>query len=175
MKSTDRILAKRYAKAYDALSTSSEQAAGACEALAAAAQALVTARGYMKDPAVPTAEKIAFVQSAFAKEQTVASFLAVLLTAKRYDLLDSCVQEVQALLDVRQGIVRARVQTAFELSGEAKKQVEETLSRFTGKKAVAQFETQPSLLGGVRMQLEDTLIDGSLKGRFEKLQQELTK
>ena len=175
MKSTDRILAKRYAKAYDALTNTPEQAASACQALRQAAALLAEAGSYMQAPAIPTAEKIAFVQQLFGEKQTVTQFLAVLLKAKRYYLLDACLSEVQDLLDARQGVVRAEVQSAFELTQEAKQKVQQVLSTFTGKKAVGRFTTDKNLLGGLRVRIGDTWIDGSLKGRFEKLQEQLTK
>ena len=175
MKSTDRILARRYARAYEALSKDAVQATDACKALQVAASALEGARAYMQDPAVPTVNKVTLVQELFGEKEQVAHFLAALLTAKRYYLLESCVMQVQDLLDERQGIVRPKVETAYALNPTEKKQVEQTLSKFTGKTAQAQFSVQPELLGGLRVRMGDTLIDGSLKGRFEKLQQELTK
>lgn len=175
MKSTDRILAKRYARAYDALSVTAAQAADAAQALGCAAAALAQVQSYMCDPALSTGQKISLVQEVFGKQQQVACFLAELLKAKRYYLLEACTEEVQHFLDQRQGIVRAQVQTAFALSEAEKKQVQEVLSKFTGKKAQATFAVQPDLLGGLRARVGDRLIEGSLKGRFEKLQQELIK
>lgn len=175
MKSTDRILAKRYAKAYDLLSSTNEQAAQSYAALLGASESLEVAKTYMQDPAVSTAEKINFVKELFGTQQQVVRFLTILLQSKRYYLLTSCVQEVSQLLDKRQGVLRAQVESAFELSEETKRKVEETLSRFTGQKTLAQFKTDPALLGGLRARMGDVLIDGSLKGRFEKLQEQLTK
>ena len=175
MKSTDRILAQRYARAYDELSADTQQAVSACGDLCAAAAALGQARTYMQDPAVQTIEKLAFVQELFGPQKQVTHFLAVLLAAKRYYLLDSCVQQVQQLTEQRQGIVRAEVQAAFMLTDVQKKHVEEVLGKFTGKTVRAQTEVVPELLGGLRVRIGDTLIDGSLKGRFEKLKQELLK
>ena len=83
--------------------------------------------------------------------------------------------EVGALLDSRLGIARAKVQTAFELTPQQKKKVEEALGQFAGKDIRAEYKTDPSLLGGLCARLGDVLIDGTLKGRFEKLQEELTK
>ena len=175
MKSTDRILATRYARAYDSLSSTAQAAQAACASLQQAAQALQYARNYMADPAVSSAQKIQFVQSLFAQQKQVADFLAVLLTEKRYYLLEACAAEVAKLTDGRLGIIRAQVQTAFDLSDAQKKQVADTLSRFSGKQARAQFEVRPELLGGLKVRMEDTLIDGSLQGKFEKLEEELIK
>lgn len=176
MKSTDRILAQRYARAFDGLSKDGAQASARYGVLRAAAGALAGAKKYMEDPAVPSADKKAFVAQILDGEKAAAGFVVALIEAKRYYLLDACVEDAGKLLDERLGVVRPVVQTAFELGEEQKKRVEEALGRFAGgKKAEARFETDPALLGGLRARMGDTLIDGSLKGQFEKLQEELTK
>lgn len=175
MKSTDRLLAKRYARAYDKLSPDNASALQAAQQLAAAAQALRVAQAYMRDPAVCPAAKKELVHAAFAQQPQVEKFLQTLVSAKRYYLLEACADEVQKLTDRRQGIVRAQVQSAFALSDEQKKKTEEVLSTFCGKKVRAQFEVQPQLLGGLRIRTQDTLIDGSLQGKFKKLQEQLSK
>lgn len=175
MKSTDRILSQRYAHAFDGLSTSTEQASQRFEALCLAAELLKKAESFMKDPAVSSCEKIVFIQEVLQHEKTIAHFISVLLEAKRYYLLEECIRQISDLLDQRLGIVRAKVKTAFALTDEQKKKVEESLSSFTGKKALAQYHTDPSVLGGICAQVGDVLIDGTLKRRFEKLREELTK
>lgn len=175
MKSADRILAGRYARAFDALSKDGAEASAHFAALRQAAQALRGAKAYMDDPAVPSADKLAFAKRALSADKRVEGFVSALLEAKRYYLLDACVDEVGALLDSRLGIVRAKVQTAFELTPQQKKKVEEALGQFAGKDIRAEYKTDPSLLGGLCARLGDVLIDGTLKGRFEKLQEELTK
>jgi len=175
MKSTDRILAGRYARAYDQLSSDNAQAQQAYELLQAASVQLAQARAYMQDPAVSTVEKQAFVEQLFGAKNPVSNFLSTLLAAKRYYLLDSCVEEVRHLLDQRQGVLRAEVQTAFELNDKQRQQVQTALSQYTGKTVRATFGVKADLLGGLVVRMEDTLIDGSLKRRFEKLQQELLK
>lgn len=175
MKSADRILARRYARAFDALSQDGTQAGARFEALQQAAQALRLADGYMKDPAVASAQKAAFAKQALQGDDAVAGFVCALIMAKRYYLLPAATAEVGRLLDERLGRVRAQVQSAFELSEAQKNRVQEALSRFSGKQAVAQYQTDASLLGGLRVRMGDVLIDGTLKGQFERLKQELTK
>lgn len=175
MKSTDCILAGRYARAYDALSKNNTDAVNACEALCVAAQVLRQAQTYMCDPAIPLAAKTDLIHALFEQQPQIEGFLRILLEAKRYYLLDSCVADVQKLADKRQGIVRARVETAFKLSAEQQKKTEEILSRFSGKQVQAQFKVCPELLGGLRAQLDDVLVDGSLQGKLKRLEAELIK
>ncbi len=176
MKSTDRILAQRYARAFDGLSKDGAEASARYDVLCAAAAVLATAQAYMNDPAIASAEKKSLVQKALHAAPETAAFISTLIEAKRYYLLDACVEQVGELLDARLGVVRAKVQTAFELSDEQKKRVEEVLGRFAGgKKAEAVYQVEPDLLGGLRVQMGDVLIDGSLKRQFEKLKEEIMK
>lgn len=175
MKSTDRILAQRYARAFDLLSQKEAEASARFDALSAAAEMLQRADVFMADPAVSSAEKKAFVQTLFQHEKQIAGFICVLIDAKRYYLLKPCVKQVSALLDQRLGIVRAKVKTAFALTPQQQQKVAEALSVFTGKKAQASYEVDPDVLGGVYAQVGDVLIDGTLKRRFEKLRENLTK
>ena len=175
MKSADRILARRYARAFDALSQDGAQAGARLEALQQAIEALHLADAYMKDPAVASAEKAAFAAEVLAADQTVAGFVCTLIMAKRYYLLPAAAEQAGLLLDERLGRVRARVQSAFELSAEQKERVQQALSRFSGKQACLQYQTDPGLLGGLRVRMGDVLIDGTIKRQFERLKEELTK
>ena len=175
MKSTDRILAQRYARAFDRTSQTTDQAAAACEALGQTAEQLKQAAVYMQDPAVATAEKIKWVCELFAQNKKVTDFITVLLQAKRYYLLGECVEQVRRLLDIRRGIVRARVETAFALNAEQQAHISQKLSEFSGRTVWAQFAVEPQVLGGLRVHMDGLLIDGTLQNQLQKLQQELLK
>lgn len=175
MKSSDRILAQRYAAAYDALSASDEEARRRYEDLAAARQALASAGAYMQNPKVTAAQKADLVREALKGDRDTAGFIALLLESKRYGLLDEIVLQARELLDARLGITRAKVVSARELDETLKKQTEQAVqARFGGKAEIA-YETDPSLIGGLKIWCRGELIDGSLQGRFKKLQEELTK
>ena len=174
MKSTDRILARRYARALNSLSPSADQAAELCQHLTQAVALLARADSYMQDPAVQVKQKKEFVSAVVGQEQ-VMRFIHTLLDAKRYYLLAACARQTQQLLDERMGVLRPHVETAFELSQAQKERVEETLKKFTGKIIHGQFAVKPALLGGLRVRMGDVLLDGSVQGRFEKLKEELIK
>lgn len=175
MKSTDRILIQRYARAFDRASQTTEQALAAYKQLCVAVQQLAQAHAYMEDPSVSYTEKIKWVYELFPQEESITRFIAVLLEAKRYYLLDGCVQEVSNLLDKRQGILRATVQTAFELTPQAQQKVQAGLSAFSGKTVKAQFSVCSEVLGGLRVYMDGILMDGTFQGQLQKLQQELIK
>ena len=175
MNSSDRILAQRYAKAYDALATSNPQAQARAEELAAASQALAGAQAFMTDPNVSVPAKTGFLREALASAPAAQAFLNTLVQSKRYSLFGQIVREVNALLDERLGIIRAEIFSAVPLTDALKARAESVLSARYGGKVAAAYHTDPTLIGGVKILCRGELIDGSLKRQFEKMQEELTK
>lgn len=175
MNSSDRILAQRYAAAYDSLSQTAQQARAHYEDLLNAQTALAAARAFMQDPKVPCAQKTALVKDALKGAPQTARFAALLLEAKRYHLLDEIVRQVGERLDKREGVMRAVVVSARELDDALKTQTKQALEARFGAKAEISYRTDPSLIGGLKIWCGGELIDGSLLGRFTKLQEELTK
>lgn len=175
MNSSDRILAQRYAQAYDGLAQSAAQATERAAELQAAAQALATADAFMQNPNVSIAQKQGLLKDALAQAPAARAFLETLVQCKRYALLPEIVRHVNALLDTRLGITRAEVYSAGELTDALKSRTEAALSSRYGGKVVAQYHTDPSLIGGVKILCKGELIDGSIKRQFEKMQEQLTK
>ena len=175
MNSTNRLAAQRYAAAYDGLSQTSEEALRLCEMLRQAQRALAAQQGPMTDPRIALQIKKEAVRAALADAPLVASFITLLLEAKRYYLLPEITHRVEALLDKRLGIIRAQVYSAKELTNAQKEQTQAVLSQRYGGKVEAAFFTQPELLGGLKILCNGEQIDGSLQHQLAKLQEELTK
>ena len=175
MNSSERIAVERYAAAYDALSKTNEEASRMTAALNAATEALASSQDIMSSPRISLAQKKETLRAALAGAPETASFVELLLDSKRYKLLPEVAKQVEALLDNRLGIVRAKVVCAKELSETQQKQTEEALSARYGGKVVASFHKDETILGGLKIWCRGELIDGSLQGQLVKLQEELTK
>lgn len=175
MNSSDRILAQRYAQAYDGLAQSSQDAQQRALELTAAAKALETAHAFMTNPNIPAAQKTGLLKEALAQAPAARAFLDTLIRCKRYNLLPEIVRHVNELLDQRLGIIRAEVFSASALSDALKTRTEAALSARYGGKVAAEYHVEPSLIGGVKILCKGELIDGSLKHQFEKMQEQLTK
>ena len=175
MNSTNRIAAQRYAAAYDALSRTSDEAARRSKLLREAQTALAALQPQMTDPRIAPEVKKDAVRAALSGAPEVASFIELLLQAKRYALLPEITNRVEELLDKRLGIIRAKVYSAQELTKAQQNQTTAVLSERYGKKAEAVFITDPGLLGGLKIVCCGEQIDGSLQHQLAKLQEELTK
>jgi len=82
--------------------------------------------------------------------------------------------ELQSLVDTYQGIARADVITALELSEEDKQQIRDRLSQVTGKNITITTKVDPSLVGGLVARFDGKLLDASTKNRLEALKKEIS-
>jgi ATP synthase F1 delta subunit len=173
MNSQQRIAAARYAAAYDALSSSVEQAAANAAQLDQTRRILAEVENYMQSPRISSAQKKLVLQETLKDFPVAASFVIVLVDAKRYDLLTEICKRVHTLLDDRKGISRAVVTSARELSAAQQKAAQQALSARYGKTVEAVFKTRPALLGGLTLECNGEFIDGSIQTRLAKLQEEI--
>ncbi len=74
-----------------------------------------------------------------------------------------------------QGTVEAEVYSARRLSKEQRLTLEEALKKRLGREVKITSHVDKSLLGGALIRAGDLVIDGSLKGRIEKLNAALTR
>ena len=173
MNAQERICAVRYAAAYDAVSTSTAQAEENARQLRAATQILNGVRAQLQDPRLSRAHKKLVLGEALKNLPQAVQFINVLIDAKRLNLLEAICTQVEMLLDDRKGISRAIVTSARELSAAQQKAAQKALSARYGKTVEAVFHTDASLLGGLKLECDGELLDGSIQTRLAKLQEEL--
>ena len=173
MNSQQRIAASRYAAAYDALSSSLKEAENNAAQLDQAVRILSGVNGLMQSPRISSAHKKLVLQETLKEIPVASSFIQVLIDAKRYELLSEICRRVHTLLDDRKGISRAIVTSARVLSQAQQAAAQKALSTRYGKPVEAQFKTDPSLLGGLQLECNGELIDGSVRTRLARLQEEI--
>lgn len=69
----------------------------------------------------------------------------------------------------------AIIESAYEMSASEVEEFEQILSRKFGKTITASLKICPELIAGVKVTIDDKVIDGSVKGRLENLATQLTK
>ena len=94
------------------------------------------------------------------------NFLRVLIENDRLAALPEIAAIYEELKNEREGVVDAVITTAFPLDkGELAALVKELEGRFK-LKVQPQVNVDAGLIGGVRMQVGDEVIDGSVRGRL---------
>jgi F-type H+-transporting ATPase subunit delta len=101
------------------------------------------------------------------------NLVLLLVERGRIELLPAVAREFKRLRDQREGIVEAQVTSATPLSDEDIAALRDRIADMTGGRAELAVQVDPALLGGVTIRLGDRLIDGSVRGRLERLRSRL--
>ncbi|MBI4873328.1 MAG: ATP synthase F1 subunit delta [Acidobacteria bacterium] len=143
-------------------------------------EALSTAselRHILLSPAVPPARKRAVVGrigETLGLDRLVRNFLYVVIDHRRIGLLGEIRAAFEALLDERQGVVRAGIVSARDLAEPERQAIEAQLTRLSGKRVRPEYAIDGELIGGVTARIGSTMYDGSVRGRLESLRRKMT-
>lgn len=133
-------------------------------------------RAMLVTPAVAPARKqavVAKLSALLGLSKWVRDFLFVVVRHGRSGLIPEMRRAFEDLLDEREGVVRADVASARELTEVQRAAVTRGLSRLTGKSVKPRFSVEPELLGGVTARVGSTVYDGSVRGRLAELNRRL--
>lgn len=101
------------------------------------------------------------------------SFLRLLIDKRREHVLTEVEREMQDLTDVSRNVVRAEAIFAVEPTAEEKTALTESLQYRTGGHVDLTVRIDPAILGGIVVRMQDTIIDGSVRGTFERLREQM--
>lgn len=100
--------------------------------------------------------------------------VALLLTRNGRAALLSVLKEVyDEIAMAAAGRQVARVKSSHALDDATRQRIQASLAALTGNSITLEEAVDASLLGGVTVQIGSKLIDGSLRGRLEKIQDKL--
>ncbi len=134
-------------------------------------------REFLLDPSFPVDQKVSLLDKLNTKlkmAQETRNFIAVLIRNDRIAGLDEVLAEFRREVNQRLGIHEAKVVSARKLDEAERKELELQIAGLTGGTVEAQFEEDSSLLGGAVVQVGSTVYDGSVRGRLDRLREELT-
>lgn len=102
-----------------------------------------------------------------------ASFLMMILEKGRSDILEEVLEQFKHLQLEEQGIIVVKVSTANPLTEEEEQRLIEKLRREYNKEIQLETHVLPELLGGIRIQVEDTVFDSTIRRRLDKMREVL--
>jgi F-type H+-transporting ATPase subunit delta len=129
----------------------------------------------LANPAIAIERRAAALSDMLADRvsQPVLNLVQLSLRRGRIEDLPRIAAEFRRLDDERQGIVHATVTSAAELTQDEVRELTSRLERSTGGRIALDVEVDPSLLGGLVVRVGDRMIDGSVRGRLERLRNQL--
>ena len=169
-------IARPYARAVFAVAQQSKNATewlGFLENLAAALKNKELL-GYMKNPLLNNQAKADFLFSVAEGMKSKVSdeqkrFLELLVRYRRVDCLPAIAKLFAISQQQAENFTEVFITSAHELSDQEKADLEGSLVKRIGKKVRIKEQIDQSLLGGAVIEWDDKIIDGSVRGKLEKL------
>jgi F-type H+-transporting ATPase subunit delta len=166
--------AKRYARAVFELAESEGQVEQWGRRLAQVRDVLSdpeVARA-LTNPTIATEQRMAIVSDLFDGSEAT-NLAKLLIESDRVRDVGAIADEFQRLADEAAGRVRATVTTAVELSSKDRDRVAEELSKRLGREIHLDVLVDPAILGGLKLQYGDRLVDASVATRLQQLRRRL--
>ncbi len=181
MRAAARGVARRYAQALLDLAEERAQAHELREALAAAQRQLAPGSellAALDNPALPAERQQALVAAVWpapggSAEELVARLLGLLVARRRVALLPAVVEAYGELWNARHGVVAARALSAAPLEAQQRQALHAALRGLTGREVDLTADVDPQLLGGVVLEMEGRVYDGSVRSRLAALRERL--
>ena len=106
-------------------------------------------------------------------DQYVLNFLKLLVQSRRIRYIGDIVKSYINLSNQYLGIEEGMIYTPYELTDQQIQDIEKAISQKENKKVTLKVSIDPSLLGGIKVQIANRIYDGTIKNKVEMLKKEL--
>ena len=131
-------------------------------------------RELLRNPQVDPRAKASAVEAVLGQaDPLVRNFLRLLVEKGRAADLDEIGEELSRLVDAEERRVTVGLTTAVELSDDEVREILGRIEQASGLKVEATRRVDPDLIGGVVLQAGTLRVDASVRGRLQRLRQEL--
>ncbi len=133
-------------------------------------------REFFINPAIASEQKIAFLDKMNAKlgmQRELRNLIAVLIHNDRIAEVHEVVTAYRKALQEKLGIQEAQIVTARELGSQERSDLEARVAQLAGSRIEASFELNKAIVGGAVVRIGSTVYDGSVRGRLERLKEQL--
>lgn len=128
-------------------------------------------KSYLENPRHPAERKRRVVASLrpMLRSRLTEGFLLLLLEKSRVEILYGVARRYSVLVDEAMGVVPAEVTLAGAPNEAFKRRIEASLAKITGKKVKLAYKSDPDIVGGIRIRIGNSVIDGSIRERIAQL------
>ena len=171
-------VARPYAEAVFKLSREAGNSAGWSDALSLLEMVVKDPQmeSLIGNPRIQRQQLVALIDSVVGQhlDAHAKQFVEVLVENKRLALLPQIRSQFEVLRHEREGVIDAKITSAFRMEdGQISRLVKDLESRF--KRGIRpDVWIDPSLIGGVKVAVGDIVIDGSVRGRLDRMEAALT-
>lgn len=120
-------------------------------------------------------EVLSDVMRALEVSSPLASMFTMLLEKNRMGYLNLIRDVYNDLVDEKEGRVKGTLFTAFPVSDDVRVKIEKELGAKLDKQVTLAVKEDKGLIGGVKVAIKGTIIDGSVKRQLHTLQENILK
>lgn len=130
---------------------------------------------FLKSYGISREVRLKTVKDAFESKlpEYIVSFVCLLCENDEISILDDCIDEYKKLYNRSKSFINAVVTSAAELTGEEKTKLQSALEKRMKSHIKIDYRIDPSLLGGLKVESEGIMLDGSLTGRIRNMREEV--
>jgi F-type H+-transporting ATPase subunit delta len=151
-----------------------DDVAGDLAALASAVDEVPELRAFLRNPQIePTGKAAVLEQLAAGADELVRNFVRLAAEKGRAGDIPEISAELEALVARAQNRLAVELTTAHELSDDEATSIVQEIEKASGRTVEATRTVDPSLIGGIVLQVGSHRADGSVRGRLERLRHEL--
>ncbi len=141
---------------------------------AAAIRDVPALRELLRNPQLdPRVKAAALTDLLGGADEIVRNFLLVVAEKGRSAEIEPIAAEYERLSAAAEGRLDVELTTAYELSDDEAEEIVGQIAKASGRPVEAQRKVDPRLIGGVVLQAGSMRIDASVRGRLDRLRQEL--
>ena len=171
---TDSRVAKRYARALfntalsqDILQSVEDDLIGVCAVI----EHSKDLKRFLKSPNATREQKLRLLETTFSDRVTALTMHAVrlLLKRRREHLLTQVKLEYVILRREHDKVVHVNVESAGPLDPAQRESILAKVADYTGRRVESSFETDATLLGGVKVTFDNFVLDGTARGYLNRM------
>ena len=131
-------------------------------------------RTVLRNPQIdPTAKAELLDELLGESDELVRNFFHLLVEKGRIGEIEEIAHELDRLIAIEERRLDVELTTAYELSDEEAKAILKQIEEASGRRVEATRKVDSSLIGGFVLQAGSMRVDASLRGRLNRLRQEL--
>ena len=129
----------------------------------------------LSEPSIPKEERTKLLDTAFGTEaeRYLVNFLKLLCERGILGEYSGCCEEFTRRYNVDHNIATAVVTSAVALTDEQMAALKDKLEKISGKTVTLTQKTDPTVLAGLKVELEGKQLDGTVKSRLDGLSRKL--
>lgn len=176
---SEAIVAKRYAEALFQLGEEKDTLEQLSDELRMVKEVFLENKNIitvLKHPRINDEKKKQFVNKTFQGLQTdVVNMIHLLVERHRVEITPSIIDHFIQFVNDARGIAEVTVRSVRELTEAEKTELKSGFAKRFNKKAIELTNiVDPKIIGGLRIQIGNTIYDGTISGKLNRIEQNIT-